>query len=101
MKVTFGSMWYDEDERAEKIAEFKSKYNLDATFHDGSDYSSSWTVEGDEEDIKRYLIDCEFHLVINLMLDKFKAMSLEEIVKAIEAPDADLAGVIEICASSN
>ena len=50
MKLCTNSCWIDKDEIAER-EELCKKHNVKFEFHDGGDYYSSLTLEGDAEDV--------------------------------------------------
>jgi hypothetical protein len=55
--INIGSCWHDKDE-ANKIAKsWLTDYNIKATFNDGDDYYSTWSIEGYFENVKKFLLE--------------------------------------------
>jgi hypothetical protein len=94
MKVNISACYYTADEQVEAIKDFKQKYNVVATYFDGGDQMSYWTLEGAEEDIKRYLVENGFGDVIGKSANELKSMSLKEIEEYAE--NIELYDFIEI-----
>ena len=53
--IYIDSCWRDEDEVKEFARTWKRKYGIKATFNDGSDWYSSWTLEGPREILLDFL----------------------------------------------
>lgn len=55
--VTLDSAWDEPENIEQKEKEWKAKYNVIATFHDGGDYYSSWTLCGAVENVKECIVN--------------------------------------------
>lgn len=56
LTVTLDSCWSD----AELVLKFKkkmSKYGIEATFHDGGDHYSTWSLTGAKDDLRKAIND--------------------------------------------
>jgi hypothetical protein len=54
-EINIESCWRDEDEVKKFAKAWKRKYGIVATFTDGGDYCSFWTLEGPREKLLKYL----------------------------------------------
>ncbi len=57
VKINIPSAWFDENESKLIAKNWNTTYSIKATFNDGSDYDSSWSIEGYFENVKKFLID--------------------------------------------
>jgi hypothetical protein len=57
VRINIDSCWHDEDEANEIAAKWHKDYEITATFNDGSDYYSTWSIEGYFENVKKFLTD--------------------------------------------
>ena len=55
MKICVNTCWHDEAEVAEFVKLAKEEYNVKATFNDGSDWYSTWKLEGKKSDLLKIL----------------------------------------------
>ena len=77
MNVKVAAARFDEDERKDFIKEVQEMCaNVKATFHDGSDYDSSWEFEGPEAEVK--------HVVEHFFQFTPTFMPFDELIAQIE-----------------
>ena len=56
LTVTLDSCWSDENDVKKFIADMK-QINIEASFHDGNDHYSTWTLTGKKEDLVKAIKD--------------------------------------------
>lgn len=55
ISISVGSQWNSPEQVENLKKQWLQKYNINAIFHDGSDYYSKWTLEGSVSDLREIL----------------------------------------------